>query len=220
MEKKLKKIIVRYKGQIKSIWSVKREINFLVKGKQKEIETYARRVLKGHKIKTYILKDYFENIFEGQIDFYQSLTAAEILYDPNAFIDPIKKIASTGKISGTKESYLLKFMKISDHFKNINKIKYDVLNNIILLVVESSQAALLQHADKIPPLKKVPDYLEAYLLPKGLEERYIGWSRKAINMYREIEHGKRGLPSGQELDDMQKKAEEFRERINILLPGK
>lgn len=217
MEKELKKIILKYRNHLKSIWVSKKELNFLVKGRQKEIEKYSRKLIKNYKINTYRLQDYFENVFEGQLDFYQSLAASEVLFDPNAFIDPIKRIVDSGKILGTKESYLLKFMKVSEHFKNINRIKYDALNNIILLVVESSQAALLKYADKIPPLKRVPDYLEKHLKPKGLEERYIEWSRKTIGIFRDIEHGKRGVPSGTEIDEMQKKAGEFRERINALL---
>lgn len=217
MEAQLKNIILKYRNQIKAIWIIKKEVSFLAKGKQKEIGKAAKRLLKGHRIKVYLLKDYFENIFEGEVSFYQSLAAAKILYDPNSFIDPIKKIVETGKIVGTKESYLLKFMKISEHFKNISRIRYDAMNNIILLIVESSQAALLKYADKIPPLKRVPDYLEKYLLPKGLEKRYVEWTRSVINRFRDIEHGKSVLPNGVELDLMQKKASEFRERINSLL---
>ncbi len=217
MEAELKKIIMKYRPQIKAIWVIKKEVIFLVKGKQKEIERAAKRLLKGHRIKVCLLKSYFENIFEGEAGFYQPLASAKILYDPNSFIDPIKKIVESGKILGTKESYVLKFMKISGHFKNISRIKYDVLNNIILLIVESSQAALVKYADKIPPLKRVPDSLQTYLEPKGFEKRYTEWARQVINRFREVEHGEGSLPSGAELDDMQKKAEEFRERIKLFI---
>ncbi len=217
MEKQLKSLLLKYRGSIKSIWLQDREIYFLAKNRQKEIEKSALRSMKGYKVKIFLLNNYFENVFEGNLNFYENINQAQVLYDPNSFIDPIKKMVESGKITGTKQSFLLKFLKISEHFKKVNSIKFDVLNNSILLIVESSQAALLEYADKVPSLRKVPDYLEKYLVPRGLEKRYMEWVSGVIKNYKEIEHGNRGLPSGTELDIIQKKAEEFRDRINAIL---
>ena len=220
MEKQLKSLLLKYRGAIKSIWIADKEINFLVNKKQKEIAKAASARLKGYKIRVNLLNLYFENIFEGNLYFYENINRSEILYDPNSFIDPIKKMIETGKISGTKQSFLMKFLKVSEHFKKVNSIKFDVLNNSVLLIVESSQAALLEYADFVPALKKVPKYLEKHLLPKGLEKRYIEWVKETIQTYREIEHGKKNLLTGSELDKIQKNAEEFRDRISSILESK
>lgn len=217
LEKQLKTILQKNKKDIRSIWIKGREISFLVLSNQEKIKKSASKLVKNHTIKVFLVKNYFENIFEGNLDFYESINQADILYDPHSFIDPIKKMVASGKIMGTKQSFLLKFLKISDHFKKVNSIKFDVLNNAVLLIVESSQAALLEYADKVPPLKKVPEYLEKYLIPKGLEKRYVVWIKKTIEDYRNIEHGKMNIPSGEQLDQIQKRAEDFRDRISSIL---
>jgi len=213
------KILKKYKKQIKSILLDEENITLIVSKKAKEIKSFVSKIDK--KIKVVNDDFYLKKIFLGEKRTYTKLGNAAIIYDPNHFIDPLQEMIKSGKIHGTKEDIKLRFIAIGEHFRKINMIKHKILDNIYMSIVEVGQAVLIEKFNIFCKPREVVENLTTQLnKKKKLEKKYINIAKEIIRLYKDIEHKKRDLPSGKELDLLQKKAEDYQNRMIELLNPK
>ncbi len=226
-------LLDRYKAQIKSIWVSENTINVLVlevsKARFGEIAKFGAdlmsRINRDYKsdLKPNILRveDYFRDVLEGDVLTYSKIREARLLYDPSHFVSPIKRMVKTGQVMGTKEALLQKFILINQHFRAIKKLKMKVLDNIYMAVIETAQAALLARDRPIPTPKQVPLFIRKYFVNTGvLEPRFHKQCESIVRTFKDIEHEKRPVLSGKELDRFEKQAGEFIERLRELMAQK
>ena len=111
-----------------------------------------------------------------------------------------------GELVGTKETILNKFHKITFHFEKIKEINYKVLDNLYMSIVESSQSLFILNDFGAVSPKNLPKKLKE-LVKKTNKNLNIRFAKQIINVFKDYEHSKRGLPKGRELDKLILKAD-------------
>ncbi|MBM3228618.1 hypothetical protein FJZ20_01925 [Candidatus Pacearchaeota archaeon] len=219
IEKILSKIIKKYKKEIISILFEKDGILLIVNSKSKEIYDYCKDI----KIKFNVIsfQNYLGKIISGDKNSYLNLSKSEILYDPGRFLDPLQELIEEGRVLTTDESLKKRFDGIKDYFKKIDMTKYKVLDNIYCAVLDLSQALLIEKHGIYCTQRETIKYLEKYFVKTGvLSKDDYGNVKNIILLFKKIEHKKRKMVSGKELDDLQKKAERYREKVISILENK
>ncbi len=209
-------LLKKYKNSIKSVLIEGNSVVVLVSDKKQEIKKYSEQ--KNYKVDVKNMEEYLKHLFAGEKVVYEKITDAKILYDPEHFIDPLQEMVFSGKIQGTKEDIMTKFISINEKFKKIEMIKHKILDNIYTSVVEMSQALLMAKKDIICKPKETLKFIEKCFVSKNiLEKKYHDIAKLIITTYKDIEHKKRSMVSGREIDFLQKKAEEYQNRVLELL---
>lgn len=217
-------LLDKYRKHIKGIWVSGNTVSVLVmevsQKKKEEIEKFSLTMLQGTGLGLEMtgVTDYFRNVMEGDLGTYRKIRDASLLYDPGHFVHPIKKMVKTGMIHGTKESLMRKFHSINQHFRQISREKLRVLDNVYMSVIEASQAAILAAGKPIPVPKQVPTSIRKEFVDKGLlEKKYLDQCSDIVKAFKSVEHREKPVPSGTELDRLQTKAREYRERLKELV---
>lgn len=219
LEECCKILIRRFGKHINSILLRSDSITIIVSGKKSEILDYSKSLpLHAGVI---LARDYFKEVLAGSKETYSTIRDSEIIYDPEHMLDPIQEMIKKGEIVGTHESLLRKFIAISEHFRRIDLVKYRVLDNIYRSTLDLSQALLMEKHNIFSTQRDTIKYLDKYLVKKGkLEKKYLSIANEIITTFKDVEHKKRDVVSGKELDKLQKNAELFRHRMLELLEGR
>lgn len=216
MEDVLSKIIKKYKKEIISIIFEKEQILLIINSKSKEINNYCKKFK--FKFKTVSFQNYLGEIIRGDKELYLTLSRSDILYDPGRFLDPLQELIKEGRVLTTKESLVNRFDSINEYFKKINVTKYKVLDNIYTAVIDLSQALLIEKHNVYCTQKETLKHLEKYfvktrIISKGDYEDV----KEIVILFKDIEHKKKEMVSGKELDALQKKANLYKEKVVSLL---
>lgn len=216
IEDSCRMLIKRFKKQIKSILFNNNILTLVVSDKKAGIQHYSKKLPCSIEIK--LARDYFMEVLAGGKETYSEIRASSILYDPGHLLDSIQEMISKGEIVGTRESLLRKFIAIGEHFRKIDLIKYRVLDNIYRSTLDLSQALILEKHNIFSTQRDTVKYLELFFVKRGkLEKKYLNTAKEIITAFKDIEHKKREIVSGEELDLLQKNAELFRHRLLELL---
>ena len=193
---------------VKGEWSYNGKNYFLVKDK-KDFHPKDNEIV-------FIPKDLIQEIISHNRTILLSIKNGRIKKDFLHLITSTRRNLESGELVGTKEAILKKFNKIKFHFDNIKKINYQVLENLYMSVVESSQALFLFSGIKITSPRNIPDRLNK--LPKKLSAKLnISFAKEIIKIFKDYEHSKIKLPEGKELDKLITKARRFNEEVQSLL---
>ncbi|HUW43944.1 MAG TPA: hypothetical protein VMV95_03225 [Bacillota bacterium] len=216
IEETLSKIIKKYKKEIISIIFEKNKILLILNSKTREIKDYCRKF--DFRFEVISSQNYLGRIIKGNQQSYFNLSKSEILYDPGRFLDPLQELIKEGKVIPMKESLMNRFDSINDYFKKISMIKHKILDNIYNSVIDFSQALLIENHNIYSTQKETIKYLEKHFAKPGI----IGKGdyenvKEIIILFKDIEHKKKEMISGKELDSLQKKAELYKEKVTNLL---
>lgn len=165
-------------------------------------------------INTIKLSTWWEDLLKGDPVLINVLRYGEAMIDFAGFFEPLKYLLITGKIKSTPEAIYSCLQRAPQH---INRSKVAELNSIEGLywaMVDSSHAALIA-ANVLPPSPEhIPvDLKETFVDPGKLKMKYVTWYRDLFILHKEIAHGKVTDLKGVEIDEWQKKTEEF---LNVM----
>jgi len=196
------------KKDVKGEWSFRGKNYFLVENKkefhEKENETF------------FTPKELIEEIVSHNRILLLSIKNGRIKKDSLHLIRSTKRNLESGEMIGTKEAIIKKFKRIRFHFENIKKINYQILDNIYMSVVESSQALFLSNNIRITSPRNIPEKLNK--LSKKLNGKVdIHSAKEIIKVFKKYEHSKISLPKGKKLDKLMIKAKKFNEEVKELL---
>jgi len=196
------------KNGVKGEWSYEGKKYFIVE---------AKTGLKINEGEIYFTpKELIEEIVGHNRTLLLSIKNGKIKTDYLNLIYSTRRNLESGEMVGTKEAILRKFKKISFHFENIKKIKYKILDNAYMSVVESSQALFLVKGVKIISPRNVPDKLKE-VKKKFKLKLDVDSAKEIIQTFKDYEHSKIPLPSGKDLDLLMKKSKKFQEEVKGLL---
>jgi len=213
------KILKKHGTKIKSIMLDQSKMVVIASRDKNEIKKYVNSL--GLDCEVRLDLDCMKEIFNGDREFYETLRSSEIVYDPKHFIDPVKEMIISGKMHGTREATIQRFISIGEIFKKIDMIKHKILDNMYTSCVELSQALIIEKKGIICKPKEIVKKLKRYFVDtKILEKKYLEIAQDIIKIYKDIEHGKARIPDGIEIDVLQRKAEAFQERIIEILEKK
>ncbi len=216
MEEALSKIIKKYKKELISVIFEKEQILLIINSKSKEINNYCKKFK--FKFKTVSFQNYIGEIIRGDKKLYLALSKSDILYDPGRFLDPLQELIKEGRVITTKESLVNRFDSINEYFIKINVTKYKVLDNIYTAVIDLSQALLIEKHNIYCTQKETIKYLEKYFVKTSIISKSdYNNVKEIIILFKDIEHKKKEMISGKELDALQKKADSYKEKVVGLL---
>lgn len=205
----------KHSKKIKAIWTHKDKLYILTQSKlSKKDEKKYKEKYKKKNIEAVTMNSFFLRLMEYNTHFFISIRNGEVQYDPFSMVDIIKENIKKGRMAGTQEMLLKKFIEVRNNLKGIKKIKVDVLENIYASCIEAAQAGLVMRGAKTLVPKKVPEMLKKHLLGKDLEKSQIKACKEIIKFYKDFEHGKIKSIKGKKLDKLTKKAKNFREAVD------
>ena len=169
------------------------------------------------RVRVGVFYDLIKEISERNRRVLISIRDGKIIYDPFKFIISLKINIKNGLMLGTKEAILKKFFIIKEHIKDVENIKYLVLDNLYTSLVESSQAALIMKDQKVVIPRLIPELLKEHLLNKGIGEIEIKYAEDVIKTFKDYEHKKIDLIEGKKLDEIRMMVVLFRESIKKII---
>jgi len=159
-------------------------------------------------------EDLIKGIIEHDRKLLVSIRDGKIIKDRLKLISATKKNILKGEIVGTKEVIIKKLMTIKEHMSNLHEIKYRILDNIYMSVIEASQAALVMSESSSLIPRNIPQSLKKEFRRNKIHIDYIA---EIIKVFKDYEHRKIPMPSGRKIDDLSVKAEAILNEIKIVI---
>ena len=175
-------------------------------------------VKKSFHIQVYILTDFWESLKDAHPVIFTLLRDGVPLYDRGVFT-PWKLLLQMGRIKPSDEAIDMQLDigdKLLDNARK--KMLGIVADNVYYAVLDPSQAAVMFYGLNPPTPKETLKLMEEIFVKKEklLEPKYIKTLQKAIQTFKDFEHGKLQTYSGIELENFLKEAEEYIKRIKKL----
>ncbi len=175
-------------------------------------------VKKQFHIQVYILTDFWESLKDAHPVIFTLLRDGVPLYDRGVFT-PWKLLLQMGRIKPSDEAIDMQLDigdKLLDNARK--KMLGIVADNVYYAVLDPSQAAVMFYGLNPPTPKETLKLMEEIFVKKEklLEPKYIKTLQKAIQTFKDFEHGKIQTYSGIELENFLKEAEEYIKRIKKL----
>lgn len=169
-------------------------------------------------INTVKLTTWWEDLMRGDPIVINVLRYGEALVDLAGFFNPLKQLLIMGKIKSTPESIYTCLQRAPLHIARSKTAELGAIEGLYWAMVDSAHAALIA-ANVLPPS---PEHIAAELkdnfVSKGkLKMKYVSWYRDLLFLHKDISHRKIKDLKGIEIDDWQKKTEEFVDAMAMLV---
>ena len=134
----------------------------------------------------------------------------ESLIDFGGFFEPLKYLLYSGKIKSTPEAIHSLLQRAPMHLLRSKISELNVVEGLFWAMVDSSQAALIAAKVSPPSPEHIPFHLKQTFAGEGkLKMKYILWYRDLMFLHKKISHKKVTELKGVEIDEWQKRTDEF-----------
>lgn len=163
------------------------------------------------------LTNFWNYVNNGSPITFTMLRDAKVYYD-TGFFETLQKLLHAGFIKPKTEDaerqlFIAKqLMKMTYH--SINK---GLLDNLQGAVVSATQSLLMQMGREPPAPKQIPEAIKELVDKKIIDEEYYLIARKIIQVFKDIEHGKRGNLDAKELQIMYNYTNKFMIKMEELI---
>jgi predicted nucleotidyltransferase/uncharacterized membrane-anchored protein YhcB (DUF1043 family) len=163
------------------------------------------------------LTEFWDSLRKGEPLAIEAVRNGEPVYDTGIFM-PAKRLLERGKISGTQESVKKRLKLGAAGYKKAEKtMRSSLPHKLEQAMANAGQAPIMLSGANPPPKEKVPEKLEEMFVEKDmLEEEFV---EKAQEIYDFGDKGEKNPEdvSGEELDEMMDKADDFVRRMHQLV---
>ena len=161
-------------------------------------------------INTIKLSLWWEDILVGNPTTMNILRYGEALIDYAGFFDPLKSLLLKGKIKPSPEAIYNCLQRAPLHITASKAAELNSIEGLYWAMVDSAQAALIA-VNEVPPS---PEHIavglkENFVNSGKLKMKYVLWYRDLLVLHKDIVHGDIRDLKGVEIDNWQKKTEEF-----------
>lgn len=177
---------------------------------------------KHHKLisvqRPYLLTRFWRLVREGHPIVFNFIREGVPVYDKDIFM-PIKRLLQMGEIKPSKESVEKFIERGPKRVKRVEKSKmYMVVEDCYYAMMETAQAVLMFLGRYPPRPKDAPDVLRKTLVEmKFLEEKYVKYLEKIIELRKKVEHKKIKSITGEDLDSWIEKTKLFVKKMQNLI---
>ena len=163
-------------------------------------------------INTVKLSTWWEDLMRGDPVVINILRYGESLIDFAGFFEPLKFLLITGKIKSTPEAIYSCLERAPQHLMRSKASELNSIEGLYWAMVDSSHAALIA-ANVLPPSPEhIPvDLKETFVNTGKLKMKYVIDYRDLFMLHKKIAHREINDLKGVEIDDWQKKTEDFME---------
>ena len=161
-------------------------------------------------INTVKLSTWWEDIMRGDPVVLNVLRYGEAIIDMAGFFEPLKYLLLTGKIKPTPEAIYTSLQRAPTHLLRSKVSELNSIEGLYWCMVDASHAALIAANEFPPSPEHIPGSLKQAFVDNGkLNMKYVGWYRDLLVLHKKIAHGEIKDLKGVEIDDWQKKTEDF-----------
>jgi len=161
-------------------------------------------------INTIKLSTWWQDLMRGDPVVLNVIREGQALIDFGGFFEPLKYLLVSGKIRSTPEAIYSLLQRAPAHITRSRVSELNAIEGLYWAMADSAQAALI--ASNIEPAspEHIPiDLKEIFVNTNKLKMKYVIWYRDLLMLHKKIVHGDITDLKGAEIDDWQKKAEEF-----------
>ncbi|MFH1503142.1 MAG: nucleotidyltransferase domain-containing protein [Candidatus Diapherotrites archaeon] len=161
-------------------------------------------------INTVKLTTWWEDLMRGDPIIINILRYGEAMIDMAGFFNPLKHLLIAGKIKSTPEAIYSCLQRAPNHFARSKAAELSSIEGLYWTMVDSAHAALIATNISPPSPEHITAELKANFVNAGrLKMKYVIWFRDLNFLHKKISHGEITDLRGVEIDEWQKKTEEF-----------
>ena len=161
-------------------------------------------------INTVKLTTWWNDLLRGDPVVVNVLRYGESLIDFGGFFNPLKILLEQGKIKSTPEAIYTALQRAPAHIARSRSSELGAIEGLYWAMVDSSHALLMAAKQTPPSPEHIPIMLkEMFVDTRNLNMRYVIWYRDLHVLHRKIIHGEISDLKGVEIDEWQKKTNEF-----------
>jgi len=161
-------------------------------------------------INTIKLTTWWQDLIRGDPLILNILRNSEILVDLAGFFEPLKFLLIEGKIKSSPEAVYACLQRAPIHLARSKTAELASIEGLYWAMVDSAHAALITLGIFPPSPEHITEELKKNFVDKGmLKVEYIRWYRELLILHKQISHGEIINLKGVEIDDWQKKTEDF-----------
>jgi len=169
-------------------------------------------------INTIKLSTWWEDLMRGDPVVMNILRYGEAIIDMAGFYEPIKLLLLKGRIRPSPEAIYNCLQRAPTHIARSKIAELNSIEGLYWAMVDSAHAALIASGLTPPSPEHIPLELKQAFVDKGkLNMKYIVWYREILTLHKDISHGKIHDLKGVEIDEHQKRTEEFFETMTQLV---
>ncbi|MFA4952701.1 MAG: nucleotidyltransferase domain-containing protein [Candidatus Pacearchaeota archaeon] len=161
-------------------------------------------------INTVKLSTWWEDLMRGDPVIINILRYGESLIDFAGFFEPLKYLLITGKIKSTPEAIYSCLERAPQHLARSKASELNSIEGLFWAMVDSSHAALIASNVLPPSPEHIPiDLKETFVNTGKLKMKYVIDYRDLFLLHKKISHGEVTDLKGVEIDEWQKKTQDF-----------
>jgi len=161
-------------------------------------------------INTIKLSTWWEDVLRGDPVVLNVIRDGTSMIDHGGFFEPLQYLLVKGKIRSTPEAIYSLLQRAPSHITRSKISSLNAIEGLYWSMVDSSQAALIAANVEPASPEHIPVDLKINFVDTGkLKSKYVEWYRELLMLHRKIVHGDINSLKGAEIEDWQKKSEEF-----------
>jgi predicted nucleotidyltransferase len=163
-------------------------------------------------INTIKLSTWWDDLLKGDPVVLNIIRTGFPLIDHGGFIEPLKHLMVRGKIKGTPEAIYQCLQRAPTHIARSKAAELAAIDGIYWSMVDAAHGALIA-AGYFPPSPEhvIVDIRDAFVTRKILKPKYLEWYKEIFYLYKKVSRKEISDLKGIEIDEWQKRAEEFLE---------
>jgi len=169
-------------------------------------------------INTVKLTTWWQDMLRGDPIVINIIRYGEAMLDFGGFFNPLKVLLHDGKIKSTPESIYTSLQRAPQHLARSRQAELSSIEGVYWAMVDSAHALLIAEKLVPPSPEHIPSYLKKYFVDKKLlDKKYVLWYKDLYEFHKAIIHGKITDIMGQDIDQWQKRAEDFVRKMAELI---
>jgi len=161
-------------------------------------------------INTVKLTTWWNDLLRGDPVVINIIRYGEEIIDFGGFFRPLRILLQNGRIKSTPEAIYTSLERAPLHLAQSKRAEISAVEGIYWAMVDSAHALLIASNMTPPSPEFIPSMLiENFVKNKKLEQAYVDWYVQVFQLYKGVVHGNIKEVKGQNIDDLQDKAEKF-----------
>ncbi len=161
-------------------------------------------------INTIKLTTWWEDMIRGDPVVISIIREGQSLIDFGGFFEPLKYLLVTGKIRSTPEAIYSLLQRAPQHIVRSKVSGLNAIEGLYWAMIDSAQAALISIKVQPSSPENIPVELKRNFVNAGsLKMKYAVWLRDLLILHKRILHKEVTDLKGIEIDEWQKRTEEF-----------
>lgn len=161
-------------------------------------------------INTIKLSTWWDDLLKGDPVVLNVIRHGRAIIDHGGFFEPLKFLMMQGKIKGTPEAIYQCLNRAPGHIARSKLSELGAIDGLYWSMVDAAHGALMA-AGYFPPSPEhvMIDLKEVFVNKGHLKMRYVLWYKEIHELHKKIDHREITDLKGVEIDEWQKRAEDF-----------